>query len=96
MEKKFSIQSRVYAQPLNNDNYNFFLPQEAKAFPIAPPVCSDFPVCYFLSYLFPCTCVFVGNVCVGKDWEYVRRLKLALRCLSPPLHTLVFGDKVSH
>lgn len=56
MEKKFLIQSRFYAQPLDNDNYTFFLPQEAKAFPIAPPVYSDFPVCYFLSYLFPCMC----------------------------------------
>lgn len=54
MEKKFSIQSRVYAQPLNNNNYNFFLPQEAKAFLIAPPVYSDFPLLFVPLYV--CIC----------------------------------------
>lgn len=43
---------------------SIFLSQEAKAFPIALPVYSDFPVGYFLSYMFLCTCVFVVNVCV--------------------------------
>lgn len=61
-----------------------------------PPDNSDFPVGYFLSYMFLCTCVVFVNVCRGKDWECVWMLKLALRCLSPSLHTLVFKDKVSH
>lgn len=88
MEKKFFIQSRFYAQPLDNDNYTFFCLKKQRLFLLL----------LLCILIFQCatSSPICSPVCVGKDWEYVWRLKLALRCLSPSLHTLVFGDKVSH